>query len=264
MRNIQTSKEIDNRKVQRVPTELKTLVKVKESDDVVWKEVTKVTTVSRNGAGFYLTRECMVGRLVTLVMPLPDELRAYAYNEDLYPVMGLVQYCNASTVDKKTVYHVGVAFVGKQIPASYKADPQQSYRICAMTKDGLWEITEAGTPFQSRKDPRFCVPIEVTVSLLKNKKKAVSKETNITHNISASGVSVNCSLDANVGDTVKFASKEHNFYALAVVRNRHEREDKPPTLHLEFVDAKFPVDKILFAHENTVSDEVAEPEYALA
>ena len=251
--------ELENRKVKRTQTELKTIVQVKESNEEAWKEVTKVTTVSRNGAGFNLTRECKVGRLVMLVLPLPVLLRAYDVDTELYPVVGLVQYCNPVNLDGEDLFHIGVAFVGKQIPESYKADPQQSYRISGMNDDGLWNITESKTPFRNRKDARFCVPLEVTVSLLKSKKQSVSKETTVTKNISASGVSVPCSLEANVGDRVKFASKEHDFYALAVVRNRKEGSGGPPTLHLEFVENKFPMEKILFAHEYAIPVESYEP-----
>ena len=73
----------ENRRVPRVSTELKTIVQVKESLEESWKEITAVTTVSRNGAGFTLSRKCEVGRLVSLVLPMPDELRAYNRSEEL-------------------------------------------------------------------------------------------------------------------------------------------------------------------------------------
>ena len=67
---IRTSAIVDGRTQKRVPTELQTIVQVKEADGETWKEVVRVTTVSRNGAGFSLTRPCVVGRLITLVLPL--------------------------------------------------------------------------------------------------------------------------------------------------------------------------------------------------
>ena len=145
----------ENRRVDKVDLELKTIVQVKESDSETWKEVTKVNTISRNGAGFSLPRSVGVGRLITLVMPLDPELRAYDQDKELYPVLGLVQYCNKGMIDGNTVFHVGVGFVGKHVPESFKANPNQSYRISGMKKDGLWEITEAESQFKNRKQPRY-------------------------------------------------------------------------------------------------------------
>ncbi len=237
----------ENRTEERVPTILRTIVQVKESDSKSWKEITEVTTVSRNGAGFMLPRPVVVGRLLTLVMPLDPDLRAYDHDAEVYPVMGIVQYCNASTVNGEAVYHVGVGFVGKQIPDSFKANPEQSYRINGMTKEGLWEIAEADSQFKNRKKPRYWVSMGIVISLLQRAEQSVAREETYTQNIGAGGASVACTLSANVGDKVKVAVKELDFYAIAVVRNRKINDDETPTLHLEFVDTQFPVEKIIAA-----------------
>lgn len=247
--NIPSSSASESRKADRVTSELKIIVQIKEGDGETWKEVTSVTTVSRNGAGFSLLRSCTVGRLVTLVMPLAPELRAYDETAELYPVMGIVQYCNEGMIDDKPVYHVGVGFIGKQIPESFKADPTQSYRITGMGKNGLWSITEADTAFKSRRHPRFWLAIEVSLTLLKKDRKTMDREDTVTQNIAVSGVSVVSSLDAEVGDKVKFACRALNFYAIATVRNRKQKKDQPPTLHLEFIEDSFPVDKLIALHE---------------
>lgn len=240
----------ENRRAPRLSTALKTIVQVKESNEESWKEVTAVSTVSLNGAGFTLTRKCEVGRLVSLVLPMPDEFRAYNKDQELYPVLGLVQHCNAVTVDGETVYHVGVGFIGKEMPASFKENPKQNYRFCGMNADGLWLITEAQTSFKARKNARFWKSIEVTISQMKKDKGETVKETAKTKDISSSGISVPCSLDINVGDKVKIASKQFDFYAIAEVRGRKENKDarQPPTLHLQFIEDEFPMNKILFEH----------------
>ena len=255
MSNTQTT-TTDSRRAPRLSTALKTIVQVKESNDESWKEVTAVTTVSRNGAGFTLSRKCEVGRLVSLVLPMPDEFRVYNKNEELYPVLGLVQHCNPVTVDGQTVYHIGVGFVGKEMPASFKENPKQNYRFCGMNADGLWLITEANTSFKARKNARFWKSIEITISQMKKDKGESAKQTAKTKDISSSGVSVPCSLDIKVGDKVKIASKQFDFYAIAEVRNRKESKDagQPPTLHLQFIDEEFPMNKILF--ENAVSPDL--------
>lgn len=243
----------EHRVAERVPTELKTIVQVKEGDGETWKEVTKVTTVSQNGAGFSLTRPCFVGRLVTLVMPLDPNLRAYDQEREVYPVMGIVQHCSAATVDGETVYHVGVGFIGKDIPESFKADPVQNYRISGMTKEGLWKVTEAKSQFKNRKQPRYWVGIGVTIGLLQRAEKSGAKEETYTVNVAAGGVSVVCTLDARVGEKVKFACKKLNFYSMAVVRNRKTRKNEMPTLHLEFVDNEFPVEKVIPKPVNAIA-----------
>ncbi len=237
--------EPEQRKGSRLATELKTIVQVKESEHESWKEVTPVLTVSRNGAGFSLTRPCVVGRLVTLVMPLDPELRAYDKKKEVYPVMAIVQHCNAGKIDGETVYHVGVGFVGKNVPESYKADPTQSYRISGMKKDGLWEVTEAEAQFKNRKQPRFWIAVPVMISQLQRGNNAGAKEETVTKNICAGGVSVGCTLDSKIGDKVKFACKELDFYSIAIVRNRKIYKTGLPTLHLEFIDNEFPIEEVI-------------------
>lgn len=240
--HIQTGAE--HRKGNRQAAELKAIVQVKESEHESWKEVTNVSTVSRNGAGFSLTRPCVVGRLVTIVLPLDPELRAYDKKEEVYPVMSIIQYCNASTIDGKTVYHVGVGFVGKKLPESYKADPTQSYRVSGMKKDGLWEITEAESQFKKRKQPRYWISVPIMISLLQRGDSSGAKQRTITKNICAGGVSVVCTLDAKIGDKVKFACEDLDFYSMAMVRNRKMNKDGV-TLHLEFIDKEFPIEQVI-------------------
>jgi hypothetical protein len=229
----------------RTDAELKTIVQVKENNSEAWKEVTRVTTVSRNGAGFSLPRPVAVGRLVTLVLPLDPTLRAYDEDKELYPVLGLVQYCNKGIVDGVEIYHVGVGFVGKNMPESYKADPTQNYRISGMRKDGLWEITEAESQFKNRKTPRYWMAMPVTISLLQKAGQPVTREDTYTKNISSGGISVACSLMAGVGDKVKVACRELDFYAVAIVRGRKVSPKEVPTLHLQFVDAELPIAKVI-------------------
>lgn len=237
----------EGRVAERVPAEFKTIVQVRESNDDSWKQVTNVTTVSRNGAGFSLTRPVKVGRLVTLVMPLARDLRAYDLDEQLYPVMGLVQYCNKGIIDGSSVYHVGIGFIGKTVPESFKADPTQNYRISGMSADGLWMVTEAESQFKNR-GPRHWIAIGVTITQINNIDKSTVKEETYTKNIGLGGASVVCSLIAARGDKVKFACPEVNFYSMAVVRQRRANGEDRPTLHLQFIDGEFPIAKLLALH----------------
>jgi len=235
----------EQKTVDKASTELQTIVQVKESQDESWKEVTKVLTVSKNGAGFSLNRRVVVGRLITLVMPLDPELRAYDKKKELYPVMAIVQYCNATTVDGETRYHIGVGFVGKKIPDSFKLDPTQSYRICGMKQDGLWSISEAEDQFKNRRQPRYWISVPLTVSLLQRAGNPSGKEETYTKNVSVNGISAVCSLETGVGDKVKIACKELNFYSIAIVRNRMTPKDGMTTIHLELVDSEFPIEAVV-------------------
>lgn len=243
MKNPNKRHQNDKRTAERSSTELRTIVQVKDSADEVWKEITQVTTVSRNGAGFTLTKPCGVGRLISLILPMPPELRVYDHKEKVYPIMGLVQYCNAVTINGVDTYHVGVGFVGKEIPDSYRINPQQGYRIIGVTEDGLWKFSEAGSAFKPRQSPRLWAAVDTTISLIKKDRLPSDKEAVVTNNISASGLSAFCQLTAQIGDRVKVACKDYNFYAIAIVRNC-QPADNGNSIHLEFVEHNFPMEKL--------------------
>ncbi len=229
-------------------TELRTIVQVKENRDISWNETTIVTAVSRNSAGFCLSKPCVVGRLISLVLAMPAELRAYEKDRDLYPVTAIVESCYKATVDGKEVYQVRVGLTGKHEPESFTEDPSQSYRIVGMRSDGLWRITEAEEEFKSRRASRFSVASQVTVSFFRKgelaARPASGKEVCFTKDISASGLQLPCNLRVAVGEKVRVEFKRHNFQAIAIVRSRKESKGKVPILHLEFVNQKFPIEKI--------------------
>lgn len=244
--DVERAEEHDNRQSPRTLTDLRTIVQFHIGPDETWKEVTRVVTVSKSGASFELSHHCDVGRLVALVMPLPNEFRAYDLDEELYPVIGLVQYCYPSAADgDKQIYSVGVAFVGKSFPESHKENPLQNYHISGTTPSGMWQINASEATFKVRSAPRFWIPLHVTISQLKRDRSSSNyKEQTVTSNVSISGASATCTLDLKVGDRIKFACKEHDFYSIAIVRNRQATMGKRPVIHLEFVDHRFPVEKI--------------------
>ena len=111
--------------------------------------------------------------------------------------MAIVQYCNPATVNGTTKYHVGVGFIGKNIPESFKKDPKQSYRILGMSKEGMWQVSEADREFKKRQDARFWISIGITVSAVRSSVKEVTH----TKNVSASGLSIACELNAAIGES---------------------------------------------------------------
>jgi hypothetical protein len=237
------SAEVVKRKAEITSMSLYTVVKVTEDGENFWKEVADLISVSASGAGFCLTRPCEVGRLVSLMLPLPPHLRCYDHDKELYRVWGLVQHCYESSATPGKGYQVGVAFVGKECPESYRNDPLTTYRISGMDDDGLWKVTETKNTFKKRQHMRYWTSVELYLALLDGRRDSVGGERTITENISRSGAAVFTTLDVNVGDRVKFISEKYDFSGLAVVCNRQEAVDKRHKLHLPFVEATFPVNQ---------------------
>jgi hypothetical protein len=235
----------NNRRSDRAVANLKTIVQVREDAENGWKEVTKVTTVARNGVGFTLKRPCTVGKLVNLILPMPPEYRVYDEDRDLYQIAGIVQHCNAATVGGERVFHIGIGLVGKEFPPSFEQNPAQNFRIVGTQENGLWAIAEAASQFKNRKHPRYWVTLPATVALIHREDEIIRKEDTFTKNVSTGGVSVRTALNARIGDKVRIACPPLDFHAIAIVRNIKKEDDRTATLHLEFDGQTFPVDRVM-------------------
>ena len=243
----------EKRRGERVSHSLTAVVKGKENKDAVWKETTQLTSMSRSGASFYLAQKCEVGRLVSLMSPMPRHLRCYDQEKELYRVWGLIQHCSQRTAgDGAAEYHIGVAFIGKHPPGSYNKNPLQSYRITGMNEDGTWRIVEATRDFVPRRHARHWISLTVTLSALDAQKNLLTDENAQTENISRGGAAVLSDMKVGVGDAVNFECFAYDFSAAAIVREINEADYKIPRLHLEFIDADFPVHKIWMPKENDI------------
>lgn len=220
-------------------------VKAKDKDDQQWKEVADLISVSATGSSFNLSRSCEVGTLVSLMIPLPAHLRCYDHDKELYRVWGLVQHCESVTADDPANFHLGVAFIGKHPPRSYRRDPQQHYRISGVGEQGMWSVDEAKTPFKKRSDVRFWKPVELYLALIDTKDGATGGERTVAENVSRNGAAVFTTLNVGTGDRVKFISAEYDFSGLAVVCNRQVGDDDRVRLHLKFVQTVFPVETLM-------------------
>lgn len=222
------------------------VVQFREGPDDSWKETTEIKTISKNGAGLVLTRPVPVGRIVSLVLEMPQDLRLYDHDIPGYLMLAVVQNCVSMDVGGESLYHVGVAFIGKDIPEAYSVNPRQCYRITGLNRQGLWEVVESVNPFQPRKHLRFWSRFEITVSIRDAATRTSRKRNVFTRDVSGGGMSVFGPLDAKVGDRVKIMSRDHDFYSMATVRNRtdNEENEKLSLIHFEFDDAEFPVEKL--------------------
>jgi c-di-GMP-binding flagellar brake protein YcgR len=174
---------------------------------------------------------------------MPVNLRLYDHDKQLYRVWGLVQHCHGVSSEDFTGYNVGVAFVGKEAPASFYDNPDQSYRIVGLNEDGLWTITEAEREFINRRHPRFWVSLDGFITVVSDEGEETELEA-VTENISKSGAAVFCETEAIVGDMVRFSCPQYEFISDAVVRNRRGNGNTTPKLHLEFLENEFPVEKL--------------------
>jgi hypothetical protein len=227
------------------PMSLHAVVKGRKEGDRRWKEVADLLTFSPTGASFNLRREREVGTLVSLTVPLPVHMRCYDFDKDFYEVWGLVQHCQPMKVSRdEERFHIGVAFIGKSCPASYRASPSQHYRIAGVNNDGMWKVEESMTPFKKRADVRFWTEIDLYLAVIDLKDGSTGGEKTTAENISRGGAAVYTTLDINIGDRVKFISEEYDFSGLAVVCNRTTDEGRAK-LHLKFVQNSFPVKALM-------------------
>ncbi|MBP6002770.1 MAG: hypothetical protein KA746_04980 [Pyrinomonadaceae bacterium] len=223
-----------------------TIVSVRENAFNESVEVAELTAISRFGAGLQVGRECRVGRLISVGLPRSKDLKSHPHLDLAKSVVCLVQQCTEVTIDGKPAFHIGVVFVGNTFPPSYDADPTQCYRICGNGADGLFKITEVAGQFKARRHPRFQVELEVSLLLINAVDRSVIRSTGFTRDISSSGVMVVCALNANVGDKIKFGCREIDFHGFAVVKQRRGQFEYETYLHLEFVENKFPIERVLY------------------
>jgi hypothetical protein len=219
--------------------------KEKVKGDRQWKEVADLISVSSTGASFNLARRCEVGTLVSLMIPLPVYMRCYDHDKEFYRVWGLVQHCEALMAENPSNFHIGVAFIGKHCPGSYKADPMKHYRISGVDDIGMWKVAELKTAFKKRADVRFWKPVELYLALIDTKDGSTGGERTVSENVSRSGAAVLTTMNVGIGDRVKFISAEYDFSGLAVVCNAQPSDDHRTRLHLKFVENTFPVETLM-------------------
>lgn len=237
--------DVLNRVHDPVSSALHAVVKGWGRDNNQWKEVADILTYSATGSSFNLSRQCEVGTLVGLVLPLPLYMRCYDHDKEFYGVWGLVQHCQPTTVEGVTTFQIGVAFIGKFAPQSYKDDPLQHYRISGVKADGMWNVEESKTPFKKRSAVRFWQPVELYLALMDTKDGSRGGERTVSENVSRNGASVFTTMNVGTGDRVKFISEEYDFSGLAVVCDTTGGDDGRKRLHLQFIENKFPVTKLM-------------------
>lgn len=241
---MRSNTEKNARQAERIALLLPVRVEAKDAHNKNWSEITHLEAVSKIGAGFYLNRPFEVGQLLLVNLPMKNELQRFDGTESHYAVWGVVRHCHRTLRNEYSVYHIGVAFIGREAPFSYRQNPLTIYKIGELKSDGFWQITEEVKTALPRKETRYTIPVEVSIAVFDAEENLTAHEQTVTENVSEGGAAVFSALPLNVGDTVKVIKQYGNFEATAIVRNRRTGADNLPRLHLEFVNVRFPLDGI--------------------
>lgn len=221
------------------------IVKGRETINDYWEESTNIISTSINTMGITLSRQCQIGHLLCLAPQTDVEVAGNIRFEEDHFIWGIIQKCTLIPgKDLTEKYNVGIAIIGTIPPASYFTHPLQYYRIFGVGENGFWKIEETEKEFITRKHPRFLVSIEAYIGLLGETLTMDEGEKVLTDNISFGGAAVFSNLDLEIGDCVKFIAAKYEFSGLAVVRNLTQLPNQAQRVHLEFLAAKFPIEKL--------------------
>ena len=122
---------------ERLALHLPVRVRVRETPDFEWTEMTRLVNVTPFGAGFTLRRPTEKGRLLHMTIPMPRQLRVFDHVEEQYRIWAIVRYLRSETTADGIVFNLGVAFVGKRPPASYDSEPWKRYDVANSALEAL-------------------------------------------------------------------------------------------------------------------------------
>lgn len=230
---------------ERLELKLPVRVRCRETPDFEWMEVTRLTDVTPFGAGFTLKRPTETGRLLHMTIPMPRQLRVFDHVEDQYRVWALVRYVRAvPAADKGTVFEIGVAFIGKHAPISHELEPWKRYDLSTPDNQSMPIAEEAVTPVPSsdqRIHTRYNIGVDMLLETLDEKGELTATENSVTENISRTGATLYTTMQIPVGRFVRLTSTQYNLTVHAAVRARSTGADGIPRIHVEFIDAEWPL-----------------------
>jgi hypothetical protein len=214
---------------------------------VEWTEITRLIDVTPFGAGFTLKRLVEKGRLLHMTIPMPRQLRVFDHVEDQYRVWALVRYVRPTNPpgSKLLVCEVGVAFIGKQPPRSYEADPTKRYEIGALTPGELISVEESTIPelasSDKRSQTRHNIPVDMLIETFKDNGEVDFSELTVTENISPQGAAIYTTLNLPIGRFIRLSSEQYKVSVHAAVRGYSMGPAGMPRIHVEFIDREWPL-----------------------
>jgi hypothetical protein len=232
---------------ERLELRLPVRVRCRETAELDWSEVTRLTDVTPFGAGFTLKRPIEKGRLLHMTIPMPRQLRVFDHVEDQYRVWALVRYVRPmAPADGKTPqFEIGVAFVGKQPPRSYEANPSQRYDV-GLSKPGELAKVEEWVPgdldaSDKRTGTRHNIPVDMLIEILNQDGEVEASEHTVTENISPKGAAIYTTLSLPIGRFIRLSSEQFKLSVFAAVRGSSMGPAGIPRIHVEFIDREWPL-----------------------
>src|SRR5262245_27329104 len=168
---------------ERLPLHLPVRVQGRDTPTFEWTEITRLANVTPFGAGFSLKHPTEKGRLLYMTIPMPRQLRVFDHVEDQYRVWAVVRHMRRQVVENKTVFNVGVAFIGKRAPASYENEPWKRYDINTTAFEALAQAEEILTPVTSanqRAHTRHNIAVDMRIELIDSDGKVTESEHTVT------------------------------------------------------------------------------------
>jgi len=217
-------------------------VRGRDTPTFEWTEVTRLTNVTPFGAGFTLRHPTEKGRLLHMTIPMPRQLRVFDHVEDQYRIWAVVRYIKTSIVENKTVFEVGVAFIGKRPPASYETEPSKRYDITNTTFQATKSADEILIPFaDQRAYTRHHIAVDMRIEIVDDAGNVIEQEQTVTENISTKGATLFTTLEIPHGRFVRLTSEQYRITVHAAIRSRSKGADGVPRIHVEFIDKEWPL-----------------------
>jgi len=230
---------------ERLELKLPVRVRCRETIASEWEEVTRLTDVTPFGAGFTLKRPTEKGRLLHMTIPLPRQLRVFDHVEDQYRIWALVRHVRSIVgPDKSNRFQVGVAFIGKQAPASYEKDPARRYELSTPGEDELPTVEELSRSEKTSGEQSHTVhsiAIDMLVEALNDEGEVIQSEPSVTQDISRTAATLFTTMHIALGRFVRVTSNQYKITAHAVVRGRSTGADGIRRIHVEFIDKEWPL-----------------------
>jgi hypothetical protein len=227
---------------ERLPLHLPVRVQGRDTPTFEWTEITRLANVTPFGAGFSLKHPTERGRLLYMTIPMPRQLRVFDHVEDQYRIWAVVRYMKPEVVDNKTVFNVGVAFIGKRAPASYEAEPWTRYDINTTAFQALSRAEEILIPLSDQRvHTRYNIAVDMRLELVDPNGEVTDSEHTVTENISAKGATIFTTLQIPEGRFIRLTSDQYRVTAHAAIRSRSTGADGVPRIHVEFVDREWPL-----------------------
>lgn len=227
---------------ERLPLTLPVRVRGRETMTFEWTEVTRLINVTPFGAGFTLRHPTEKGRLLHMTIPMPRQLRVFDHVEDQYRIWAVVRYVKTSIVENKTVFEVGVAFIGKRPPASYEKEPWTLYDVTNTNFEAAKSADEIVIPFADQREfTRHSIAVDMRIEIVDENGRVIEDEQTVTENISTKGATLFTTLEVPLGRFVRLTSEQYRLTVHAAIRSRSKGPDGVPRIHVEFVDKEWPL-----------------------